>query len=342
MPQRQSIKMNPQTSTALAHPNIAFIKYWGNRNDSLHLPSNGSISMCLAGLTTRTQVAFDPALTQDSLTLDGEPVQGKGLTRVQAFLDHVRTLAGKNIYAHVESANNFPTGVGIASSASGFAALALAATHALCLQLSEKGLSRLARLGSGSACRSVPSGFVEWQAGDRDSDSFAFSIAPPVHWHLADCIAIIDTTPKTISSAEGMAHAHTSPLQADRLVTAPERLARCRQAILTKDFEAFADVLELDSALMHEVMRTSTPSMVYMQPLTSAILAQVKAWRAQGHAVCATVDAGPNVHVICPAEEQEAIVKKLRVLPGVIAVLSAKPGGGAKLESAYTLHLGIN
>lgn len=326
--------MTPKTSTALAHPNIAFIKYWGNRDDSLHLPSNGSISMCLDGLTTRTQVTFDPALTQDSLTLDGKSIQGEGLTRVQTFLDHVRTLAGKNIYARVESQNNFPSGVGIASSASGFAALALAAAHALGLQLSEKELSRLARLGSGSACRSIPGGFVEWQAGDTDADSFAFSIAPSEHWHLTDCIAIIDTAHKAIGSAEGMAHAHTSPLQAGRLATAPERLVRCRQTILTRDFESFVDVLELDSALMHEVMQTSTPSMVYMQPLTSAILAQVKTWRTQGHAVCATVDAGPNVHVICPAEEQDAIVKKLRELPGVINVLSAKPGGSAHLIPA--------
>jgi len=326
--------MTLKTSTAIAHPNIAFIKYWGNRDDSLHLPSNGSISMCLEGLTTRTQVTFDPALTADTLTLNGTSIQGAGLNRAQAFLDHVRKMAGKNIYAQVESANNFPSGVGIASSASGFAALALASAHALGLQPSEKELSRLARLGSGSACRSIPRGFVEWQAGDTDSDSFAFSIAPPEHWHLIDCIAIIDTAHKAIGSAEGMAHAHTSPLQAGRLATAPERLALCRQAILTRDFEAFAVVLELDSALMHEVMRTSTPSMVYMQPLTSTILAQVKSWRAQGHAVCATVDAGPNVHVICLAEEQDAVTNKLHELPGVIDVLSAKPGGAAHLIPA--------
>ena len=166
------------SASAIAHPNIAFIKYWGNRDDTLHLPASGSLSMCLEELTTRTSVTFDPSLAQDQLTLDGQVMQGEALTRVSGFLDHVRRLAGINTYAQVTSENNFPSGAGIASSASAFAALALAATSALGLDLSEPALSSLARLGSGSACRSIPTGFVEWVPGTCHEDSYAISIAP--------------------------------------------------------------------------------------------------------------------------------------------------------------------
>lgn len=318
-------------ATAIAHPNIAFIKYWGNLDENLHIPANGSISMCLEELTTRTSVTFDSSLAQDQLTLDGQTMQGEALTRVSSFLDHVRHQAGMNIYAQVTSKNNFPSGAGIASSASAFAALALAATAALRLDLTEPALSSLARLGSGSACRSIPSGFVEWLPGTCHADSHAISIAPPGHWDLVDCIAIVDRSHKLTGSALGMALAHTSPLQSERINTAPNRLDRCRQAILKRDFGAFADVVEQDSDLMHAVMRTSSPPLDYMQPATHRIIAEVKAWRKQGHKVFTTVDAGPNVHVICLDDEQVFMQNALMSLPGVNEVLTAKPGSSAGL-----------
>ncbi len=165
---------------ASAHPNIALIKYWGNRDNALRLPANGSISMNLAGLETCTRVTWkvQSETDDDSLTINDSTVTGPGLQRVSAFLDLVRQMAGIEWRADVSSQNNFPAGAGIASSASAFAALALAATKAAGLELSEQELSRLARRGSGSACRSIPGGFVEWQAGTGDQDSFAFSIGP--------------------------------------------------------------------------------------------------------------------------------------------------------------------
>ncbi len=155
-------------------------------------------------------------------------------------------------------------GAGIASSASAFAALALAASAAAGLKLSEKDLSRLARRGSGSACRSIPGGFVEWQAGQDDDTSYAVSIAPPEHWALVDCIAIVSQEHKPTGSAEGQALAHTSLLQAARLADAPRRLEICRRAILDRDFAAFAEVVELDSNLMHAVMMTSSSPLVLL------------------------------------------------------------------------------
>ena len=319
------------TATAQSHPNIAFIKYWGNRDDLLRLPFNGSISMNLDGLYTQTQVTFDPSLAKDELILDGASTQGPALRRVRTFLNLVRERAGLQLHARVESSNNFPMGAGIASSASAFAALALAASTAAGLELSEKDLSRLARGGSGSACRSIPGGFVEWQAGQDDETSFAFSIAPPEHWSLADCIAIVSQEHKPTGSAQGQALAHTSPLQAARLADAPRRLEICRQAILDRDFSAFAEVVELDSNLMHAVMMTSNPPLFYWQPATLQVIQAVIQWRKEGQPLCYTIDAGPNVHVLCLELYARQVKESLEQLPGVEKVLIAMPGGSARL-----------
>lgn len=318
-------------ATALAHPNIAFIKYWGDLDPCLRLPANGSLSMNLDGLETRTQVSFDAALPADSLSVNGQEVSGAGLARVSELLERVRQRAGMRLPARVESENNFPMGAGIASSASAFAALALAASHAAGLRLSEAELSRLARTGSGSACRSVPGGFVEWQAGQQDEESYAFSIAAPEHWRLVDCIVLVSQAHKLVGSTEGHALALTSPLQAGRVADAPRRLDICRRAVCERDFAALAEVVELDSNLMHAVMITSTPPLFYWQPATLAVMRAVQAWRAQGLPACYTIDAGPNVHVLCPEEAVGEVASRLRRLKGVKQVLTVAPGGAARL-----------
>jgi diphosphomevalonate decarboxylase len=319
--------------SALAHPNIAFIKYWGNRDNILRLPENGSISMNLDGLFTRTTVTWDAvgATDDDSLTLNGSPVTGKGLERVSVFLDIVRQMAGMDLRAAVVSENNFPSGAGIASSASAFAALALAASAAAGLDLSETALSRLARRGSGSACRSIPGGCVEWKAGISDADSFAASIAPPGHWPLVDCIAIVSSAHKPTGSTEGHALAHTSLLQAARVEDAPRRLTVCREAILKRDFAAFGEIVELDSTLMHAVMMTSAPPLFYWQPETLTVIQAIRSARAKGLAACTTVDAGPNVHVICEKAAAAKVVKLVGDIPGVREVRAAQVGGPARL-----------
>ncbi len=319
------------SATAQASPNIAFIKYWGNRDSALRLPVNGSISMNLDGLFTRTSVSFQPSLALDELVINGHQVMGKGLERVAALLDIVRQSAGMTLRAEVVSENNFPTGAGIASSASAFAALALAATNAAGLAWSESQISRLARLGSGSASRSIPSGFVEWQMGTGDEDSFAVSIAPPEHWDLADCVAIVFAGHKATGSTEGHVLAPTSPLQAARVADSGRRLEICRRAILERDFVAFANIIELDSDMMHAVMMTSQPQLFYWKPATLAVMEAVRSWRGDGLQAAYTIDAGPNVHVICPQSEMDAVASLLREIPGVSNVLSATVGGSASL-----------
>jgi diphosphomevalonate decarboxylase len=225
-------------------------------------------------------------------------------------------------------------GAGIASSASAFAALALAASAAAGLLLSERELSRLARTGSGSACRSVPGGFVEWQAGTTDEDSYAHSLAASQHWALVDCIVVVSQAHKDVGSTQGHALASSSPLQAARVADAPRRLDICRRAILERDFTAFAAVVELDSNLMHAVMQTSTPPLLYWQPETVAVMQAVRVWRAAGLPACCTIDAGPNVHVLCPAGAAADVQRQLSALTGVRAVLTATPGGPARLIEA--------
>lgn len=321
---------NP-TATAVAFANIAFIKYWGNRDSALRIPMNGSISMNLDGLTTRTTVSFQPSLPFDELIINGHEVTGGGLERVSHILDLIRGMARITDRAEVMTENNFPSGAGIASSASAFAALALAGSKAAGLSLSERELSRLARRGSGSASRSIPGGFVEWQAGTTDEDSFAFSIAPANHWGLVDCIAVVSAAHKKTGSTEGHAVAPTSPLQSARVDDAPRRLHICRKAILEKDFNAFASIVELDSDMMHAVMMTSAPALHYWKPASLAVMETVRTWRADGLPVCYTVDAGANVHVITLESEAHIVENNLRAISGVNNVLVARAGSAAKI-----------
>jgi diphosphomevalonate decarboxylase len=323
--------MKSTSATAQASPNIAFIKYWGDRDNTLRLPSNSSISMNLEGLYTRTTVSFQPSLPFDELIINGHEVTGAGLERISHFLDILRGMANLRERAEVLSENNFPSGTGIASSASAFAALAVAGSKAAGLSLSEAELSRLARRGSGSAARSIPSGFVEWQAGTGAEDSFAFSIAGPDHWKLVDCIAIVSAAHKKTGSTEGHGIAETSPLQAARLADAPRRLEICRRAILERDFNTFTSIVELDSDMMHAVMMTSTPALHYWKPASLEVMNCVRQWRTEGLPVCYTVDAGPNVHVLCLEKEAKLIEQRLRVIQGVSNVLVARPGGPAKI-----------
>jgi len=289
--------------------------------------------MNLDGLFTRTTVTFSADLKADSLYISDMPVTGPGLERVIQMLNLVRELAGINDRAEIVSENNFPSGTGIASSASAFAALALAASRAAGIILTERELSRLARRGSGSASRSIPGGFVEWYMGESDQDSYAESIAPLEHWDLVDCVTIVSAEHKQTGSSAGHPLADTSPLQEARVKDAPRRLDLCRRAILERDFEALVAIVELDSDMMHAVMMTSTPGLFYWQPASVTVMQSVREWRKSGIPVCYTVDAGPNIHVICPREQAEGVERSLQELPGVQKVLVAGVGGPARIIS---------
>lgn len=323
--------MAHNSATAVASPNIALIKYWGNRDDALRLPSNGSISMTLGGLETRTTVTFDAELPEDQVTIDGRAASDESSQRVTKHLNVIRHLAGLTSKAKVDSHNNFPADAGVASSASAFAALALAGSAAAGLDLDQEALSRLARVGSGSASRSVFGGFVEWIPGDLDEDSFSKQIAPPDYWELIDLIAIVSTNHKPVSSTEGHALAKTSPLQETRVTDANRRLDECRRALQNRDFQALARIVEQDSNFMHAVMVTSNPPLIYWSSATVTIMQAVTNWRVDGLDVCYTIDAGPNVHCLCTAEAATEVRARLEMNSDILEVISCPPGQEAYL-----------
>ncbi len=318
-------------ATAVAHPNIAFIKYWGNRDDALNLPSNGSISMNLNNLEARTTVTFTPDLKSDFLSINHTTADREALERVSKILEIVRHKAGISLFAKVESVLNFPIGAGIASSAAGFAALAMASVHAAGIEMNEAEISRLARVGSGSACRSVPDGFVEWHMGDSNETSFASTIFPSDHWDLYDTIVVLLNKPKKISSRAGHLLAHYSPLQEARVQDTPRRLEICRKAIRERDFSLLANIIELDSNMMHAIMMTSNPPLQYWEVGSLAIMREVPLWRSEGLHVAYTLDAGPNVHLICQKEDVNEVRERAFALVTPEEILISKVGGSAHI-----------
>ena len=325
--------MSEINATAIASPNIAFIKYWGNQNPALRLPANASLSMTLASLQTETTVIFDDRLESDQIVIDGSKASGKAASRVSRHLDLIRRLSGNPTFASIHSQSNFPTGAGIASSASAFAALTAAATAAAGLELDKKQLSILARRGSGSAARSIFGGFVQLFSGEHNEDGYAEQLAPADHWPLIDLVVVVRKEHKSTGSSEGHQLAPTSPIQASRVQDAARRQEICKSAILQKDFQALAQIVEQDSNLMHSVMMTSDPPLLYLEPESISIMKQVTSWREAGLDVCYTIDAGPNVHCICSADDSNEVERQLRSIDGVSDVFRCAPGNGVALTA---------
>jgi len=194
--------------------------------------------------------------------------------------------------------------------------------------LSERELTTFARRGSGSASRSVPSGYVQWFAGEDHESSYAATFAEVNHWDIVDVIAIVDSGHKKTGSQDGHKSAETSDLQLARVAGAADRIQSCKQAILDENFAQFAEVVEYDSNLMHAVMMTSKPALFYWKPTTLTIMERIREWRQAGIQVCYTLDAGPNVHCICVREHAEVVREQLMSISGVLDVVVAAPGGG--------------
>ena len=320
----------PGMATARAHSNIAFVKYWGNNSHRLRLPANSSLSMNLDRLHTTATVQWSFDYSSDSVTINGTPADDIAWRRVRKHLQLLRERFKTKMFARVQSRNNFPMGTGIASSASSFAALTLAGAAALGEELSERELSTIARRGSGSAARSIPSGYVEWFAADSHELSYAETFVDYDYWELADVIAIVSRAHKRVGSTAGHAAADTSILQRTRIENAPQRLNQVKNAIVSRDFEQFARAVEEDSNLMHAVMMTSSPALFYWQPTSLAIMNAVRQWREEdGIQVCYTLDAGPNVHCICTKEDADMVKTRLGEISDAIEVLSASAGRGA-------------
>ncbi|MEQ8767494.1 MAG: diphosphomevalonate decarboxylase [Planctomycetota bacterium] len=327
-------------ATAIAGSNIALVKYWGKRSGTrpgLNLPAVGSLSVTLDSLTTRTTVALDESLEWDEVTLSdpaGPRRDAVSDAKVSGFLDRMRQRAGEERRARVETHNDFPTAAGLASSASGFAALAKAASAAMGWSASDRELSLLARQGSGSAARSIFGGFVEWHRGVQDdgSDSFAEPIAETSHWPLRVVVAVTRRGPKATGSREGMEHSReTSAFWQSWLDTHPADLESARAAIEQRDFERLAEVTEASCLKMHAVMMSSRPGLLYWRGATLEVVHAVREMRMSGVPVCFTIDAGPQVKVVCEPDAEARAAAMLESLPGVEQVIASGLGPGARL-----------
>jgi len=322
-------------ATAKACANIALVKYWGKRDAQLNLPAAGSLSLTLAALVTETTVAFDPALAADELVLDGSAARTKETARITTFLDLVRGQAGISARARVTSTNHFPTASGLASSASGFAALAVAAATAAGLAATPRALSILARRGSGSAARSLYGGFVRMHAGHAPDGSDAF--AEPITSRLLDKVRMVIAVvgggaPKSHGSRDAMDHtAATSPLYQAWLDLVPHDLAAAEGALAAGDLPALGAIAEGNALAMHASAMAARPAVIYWQPTTLALLAEVRALRDRGVGAWATMDAGPHVKVLTSIEHADAVAAALRPLASEVIV--SAPGGPATVTA---------
>ncbi len=321
-------------SSAIAHPNVAFIKYWGRKNETLRLPTNGSFSINLSGLSTTTTVEFSEKYTQDSIIIDREN-QFEEAERVVKHLDRIRQMSKLNLKAKVMSQNNFPSGTGLSSSASGFAALTVAAVSAAGIKLSEKDLSILARQGSGSACRSIPGGFVEWKDADSSEESYAYSVFPSDHWDIADVVAVVSTEKKDVPTSVGQKLAQTSPFFEARAARMADKLKQIKQIIEKKNFTEFGDLIEAEALEMHAIMITSNPSLIYWSVGTLKIMKLIKKWRAEGLPVYFTINTGQDIHLICEKKNSASVEAKLKEVIEVKKILVSYPAEGAHIVSDH-------
>jgi len=323
------LKNNLIKATSVAPSNIAFIKYWGKRDEDLKIPLNGSISMNLSNLLTTTTVEFNPDFKKDLIIINDQEEGDEG-SRVIKHLDRIRKLAKIKHKAKVISKNNFPTGTGLSSSASGFAALTLAASKAADLSLSEKELSILARQGSGSACRSIPDGFVEWLDGNTNETSYAVSIFPPDYWDIVDVVAVVSKDKKEISTTEGQKLAKSSPFFPARLSKIKDKIKLMKKHIQEKNFTLFGELVEQEALELHAIMLTSIPSLVYWLPGTLKVMHAVKRWRQEGLQVYFTVNTGQDIHLICQKKDAEKVVNKAKEIPDVTQTIINYPSNGAR------------
>ena len=319
---------------ARANTNIALVKYWGKRDGALNLPAVGSLSLTLEGLSTRTSVAFDltGAATADSLLLNGEPADARAVGRVAKFLDIVRARAGISAHARVESANDFPTAAGLASSASAFAALALAATRAAGLQLDDRELSVLARRGSGSAARSIFGGFAEMARGQRADGEDAFATPIASDWDVRLVIAATVSGPKSTLSTDGMRHtAETSPYYDAWVRMSEADLKTARDAIARRDLEALGTVTEASCLSMHASAMAARPAVVYFHGATIEGWRIIQDLRKSGVPAWFTCDAGPHVKALTVAKHAEEVERALAKLG---RTWICKPGPRAEVLEA--------
>jgi diphosphomevalonate decarboxylase len=327
----KGVKIEHMKAMAKSPANIAFIKFWGKRDRKLNLPFNDSISMNLSECFTKATVDFQEKLREDLININGVEVDGEKKQRVVNFLNAIRKLAKIKTFANVDSENNFPADSGIASSASAFSALALAGSRAAGLNLGQMEVSRLARLGSGSASRSVIDGFAYWKKGRDDESSYSIQLAKTDFWDIRDIVAVVSKESKKISTTEGHEEVLSSPYFKTRIRNIKNRIKEMKSAMLDKNFTKFGELMEEEAVDLHVITMTSKPPIFYWNAGTLQIIRKLQEWREEGLLAYFTIDAGPNVHVICQSKDEEEINERLKKLSLVKFTIVNKVCEGTKL-----------
>ncbi|KAF2430686.1 diphosphomevalonate decarboxylase [Tothia fuscella] len=344
-------------ASTTAPVNIAVIKYWGKRDPSLNLPTNSSLSVTLSqsDLRTHTTASCSPTYNSDSLLLNGSPQDTSG-SRTQACFRELRSLRSEleksdaslpklsTQKLKIVSENNFPTAAGLASSAAGFAALVRAIADLYQLTATPTELSRIARQGSGSACRSLFGGYVSWEMGSAadGSDSLATEVAPSSHWpNIRAIILVASSAKKGVSSTSGMQQTvATSELFSHRAkVLVPERMTKMKDAIKRKDFAAFAELTMRDSNGFHATCADTYPPIFYLNDTSRAAIRVVENINAAaGRSIAAyTFDAGPNAVVYYLAEDEGAVAGVFKGFLGEKEGWGSERGGKVKVVEGKDL-----
>lgn len=320
-------------TTAIAPSNIAFIKYWGKKDEKLRLPANGSISVNLSNLKTTTTVEFMKELKKDAVIINDKKDR-KQEERVIKHLDRIRKISNLKYKAKVVSKNSFPTGAGLASSASAFAALTLAASKSAGLKLSEKELSIIARQGSGSACRSIPDGFVEWLDGSINENSYAVSLYPPDYWKIVMVVVITDYEEKEIGSTEGQIRALSNPFLKVRLAKIKNKMHELKKILKEKDFQKFGELTEKEALELHAIALTSNPPIIYWKPKTIKVMKLVQELRRKYFPVYFTIDSGPHVCILCEQINLRKLIEYLRANK-INEFIVNRPTAGARIAESH-------
>lgn len=323
-------------ATAIAHSNTALIKYWGKKDEKLIIPMNNSISLTTNALTTTTTVEFSEEFTEDSFVLNELEQTRTPLKRVVDHLTIIREISQTNSKAKVYSENNFPTAAGLASSASGFAALTSAAIIAVGLKMDKKELSMISRRGSGSSCRSFFGGYVEWIANDERNESYAVQLADENWFDIRDIVVVLKAPERKMNTREAMKLSiKTSPFFKSRLETIDTNLAKIRLAIKERDFISLGSTAEMDCLSMHSVALTSNPPQIFWTPDTVKVMHFVENLREEKIDAYYTIDTGANLHILTTPKFEKEVIKQLeeKILPEKI--ISSKPGPGVRVVNEH-------
>ena len=313
--------------TAIAHPNFALIKYWGKADSRSNIPAMSSISLTIDSLTSTTRISINTDSTENIWTLNGKDQDDLG--RINPVLKYLNNISRNNFGCIIKSENNFPTSAGLASSASGIASLVIAYNKLFRLDVSFDQLLKASMIGSGSAPRSLLGGFVFLNIEEQPSIK---TIMEPEEWPLSMIICITDDKEKIISSREGMEISRkTSSFYQSWLDSNKADIQIAKSAIAEKNIKSLGEVAEKNCFLMHKVMKTSSPQLNYMTERTNNCIKEIKATREDGAELFFTVDAGPQVKIVCKPEDKELIKDRLIDKPYVMTLVEANIGLGARI-----------